>query len=249
MALNQISLAHLTQYTELELLFNDNPTAVASNAAFAARRVLYGNSLNQAYDYRDSANATTAGFTTAKKGAKKTSSKSAGGITGKGESYAIFKNNIELREQMQEWSQAFLYKTNDPDYAGVIQNIYDLLTPFITSDPTGTPDYFTALQLTSMLSDKTAFTGKLNKFKAAKLNIDTAKSDFKTIQIPEMKEHITFFEGFLTDLEFAFPDFVSEFKAIVEKLNIIGRRHQGVTAIMKYAANDEVINSLVHLKY
>ena len=244
MALNKISLAYLTHFTELDLLFINNTSAVAANGAFAGRRTFYGNSLQTGYNYRDAANGTTLGFTSAKNGAKKTSSKSAGGITGKGESYAITKNNVELKEQMEQWTQAFLYKTNDPDYAGVIQNIYDTLFPFIASDPTGTPDYFTALQLTSMQNDKTAFTGKLNKFKAAKSDIDTAKKDFKIAFIPEMKEHITFMEGFLTDLEFAFPDFVSEFRAIVEKVNVIGRRHQGITATMKYAESGEVINSI-----
>ena len=45
-------------------------------------------------------------------------------------------------------------------------------------------------------------------------------------------------------MEFAFPDFVTKFKGIVEKPEIIGRRHQGLTATMKYAATGEVINGL-----
>ena len=241
MALNHIITSKLNQYTLLEKLLKDNPAPVGSNPAFLARRVKFGSSLLDCFNYRDAANASTRGFTIAKKNAKKTSSTSASAISGKGTSYAILKGNTTLQAQMEAWSQSFLFTTKDPDYAGVIQNINDTLFPFIASDPIVSADFFTALQLTSMLNDKDAFVTKLNLYKAALDNINLAKRDFQLLQVPIMKEHITFLEGFLTDLSFTYPDFVSAFKIIVAKLDAVGKRNQGITATMYYLLSGIVI--------
>jgi len=162
MALNDKSTAHLIQYAELELLFENNTDAVAFNAEFGARRVLYGDGMVECYRLRDAANASTAGFTKAKNLAKKNCSISASAITGKGVSYAIKIGDTELEGRMNVWSKNFLYKSNDPDFAGVIQNIYTTLSALIVSDPTGTLHFFTALQVDAMQEDKLSFTGKLN---------------------------------------------------------------------------------------
>jgi hypothetical protein len=234
MGLSDKSTSHLNQYTLLEKLFIDNPTAVGSMPAFLARRVVYGTDLGICYGYRDGANASTSGFTSAKKIAKKASSVSAAAITGKGLSYAILKGNDTLKGKMEQWTESFLNKTNDNDFAGVITNINTALFPFIASDPVVSADFFTALQLTSMLNDKTTYVSKLNLYKAAKEAINLAKNNFKTISIADMKENITFLEGFLTDLSFTFSDFVESFKIIVAKLDVIGKRNQGITASMFY---------------
>jgi hypothetical protein len=236
MALNDKSTAHLLQYAELELLFVNNPDAVAFNAEFGARRVKYGEGMVECYRLRDAANASTAGFTKAKKLAKKVSSKSASAITSKGISYAIKIEDVELEGQMTKWSNSFLYNSNDPDFAGVIQNIYTTLSAFVVSDPTGTLHFFTALQLDAMQEDKLSFTGKLNLYKNALSAINTAKGNFTVTQIPVMDAHIKFLEGFLTDIAVDFADFVTEFKTIVKKLSVIGKRNQGASAAMTYAA-------------
>ncbi len=244
MAFNDKSTARLNQYGELALLLNNNPDPVAMNDAFAGRKILFDGSLKTCYDYRDTANGSTKGFTKAKNTNKKTTSKSASAVTGKGNSYAITINDTDLAGKMTAWSQGALNYTNDPDFAGVIQKIYDELNPFVTSDPTGTAPYFTTPILDAVIKSKNIYVTSLGQFKSAVGIINTAKGNFVALSIPEMDTHIKFMQGFLTDIAVKYPDFVTQFKAIVQKLSIIGKRNQGMSAVMTYAADDKPINTV-----
>ena len=244
MALNDKSIARLNQYGELALLFNNNPDPVGMNTAFADRKILWDDTLKTCYSYRDTANTSTKGFTKTKNTDKKTTSKSAFAVTGKGLSYAITTNNTTLQGQMAQLTQNYIYRTNDPDFAGAIQNIYDKLNPFITSDPTGTEDYFTTPILDAVQKDKSFYELSLGQYKNAVGIINTAKGNFVAFSIPEMDKHITFMEGFLTDIAVSYPDFVTQVKAIVQKLSVIGKRNQGMSAVMTYAIDGKVINTV-----
>ena len=241
MALSNISKSHLDQYARLELLFSNNAGAVSDITAFSDRRNAFGKSMLVCYGYRDTANGTTKGFTKAKNAAKKTSSDSASNITGKAVSYAITVKNVDLKDKVNQWTQNFLYKTNDPDYAGVIQKIDDLLFPYTASDPTGTADYFTPSQLADMKKDSDAYETTLNLYNNALSVINIWKSNFKIIQIPVMKLHIVFFDGFMSDLAVDYAGFVSQYKVIIEKLDVLGKRNQGVEALMVYDVDGKVI--------
>ena len=244
MALNDTSTAHLNQYSDLELLFFENSDPVAMKTAFADRRIQFQSTLKICYSYRDTANTSTKGFTKAKNTAKKVNSKSASAITGKGNSYGIAVNNTQLSTMMTGWSDGFLRHLNDPDFAGVIQKICDTLTPYIATDPAGTAPYFTTVILDAVQSDKDVYVDSLGKYKNTVGIINTAKGSFVTTAIPAMDEHITFMEGFLTDIADKYPDFVTQFKAIVQKLSVIGKRNQGMSAVMTYAIDGKVINTV-----
>ncbi len=232
MGFNDYCAAHLNQYAELELLFSRNGDAIGFNESFRAGRNSFNEGLRKCYEYRDTANGSTKGFTKTKNDCKRISSISASSVSGKGRSYAITIRDTELEEKMSRWTKRFLWKSNDGDFAGLVQNIYDELVAFTESDAELSADYFTAEELENMVNDMDDYTKKLNLYKNAMSEINTAKKDFKKKQIPIMEEHIRFLEGFLIDLEVVHPDFVKQFKKIVAKIIKARKRNQGVSAEM-----------------
>ena len=248
MSLNHNSAAHLDQYAELQLLFTNNGVAVGAITSFSDRAAMFAESLKECYTLRDTANGSTEGFTTTKNKAKKTTSKAASAITGKGNSYGILTANTVLQGQMTQWTENYIYRTKDIDFAGAIENVYTTLNPFITSDPAGTPDYFTTPQLDAMQKLKDNYVSTLSQYKNALSTINVAKGNFTTLQIPIMEQHILFLEGFLDDLALTYPDFVTAFKDIIAKLASIGKRNQGASALMMYADGGKVINLVGQLQ-
>ncbi len=241
--LNDRSTSYFNQWTELDLLFTNNETAVGSIIVFGER---YTHSwlvdLVAAKGYNTKANASTAGITDGKNGAKKKVSTSGSGQSGKGRSYAITVKNDTLKAHMAKLTFSKLFHdTNDPDLAGVVKDIYDTLDAYVLSDPTGTLHYFTALTLSGMMVDSQSYTNELGKFKLANDAINVAKDNFDTISIPAMEETITFFEGFLNDLDLVYPDFVKAMRKILKKLDVLGKLNQGVQATMYAGTPDEVM--------
>jgi hypothetical protein len=238
--LNHTSTSYYDQWKNLDQLFANNAGAVGAMPAFAARVGLWTGSMSLANGLATKANASLKGFTKTKNTAKKTASKTASVQAGKGASYAITKKNTTLEDQMTKLTLNFLNKeTNDPDLAGVIEGISTTLSPFIISDPIVSADYFTAVSLGAMGTDKITYTGKLGLYRNAFAVVGGAKIDFVAVQHPIMEEHIKFMEGFLDDLYTGYPDFVNAFRAIVKKLDDIGKRNQGVDAnITKEGSGD-----------
>ena len=164
--------------------------------------------------------------------------RSAASMSGKGVSFAMKIKDNELQLLMETYTFAYLfYEVPEYEIAGKIQAIYLGLEPFISNIES--PPYFDALTLVAMQTLKDTYSGKLSKYTNAFLIIGNGSKDFNTIQIPIMEGHIKYFEGFLDDLFIDFPDFVNAFREIVKRLDLLGKKKQGVEPRMEDAETHE----------
>ena len=233
--LNDTAAAYFSQWTKLNTLLNDTDSAaaIASIPAVADGLPTWNTGFGGAITYNNKANASTTGITDAKDIAKLKNATTASTIAGRAVSYAILKNLPALKAQMKKFTFSKLSKgTNDPDMSGVVTSINTTLTPYITSDPIIAIKYFTTATLAAMMTDNTTFTGKLGKYSEAIGYINGAKRDMIIIQKPILDAQILYFEGFMTDLKVAYPDFVNAFRAIVKKIAVIGKRSQGMDGVL-----------------
>ena len=240
--INDRSSSCMKQFTELDVLMIANPDAVGSIIVVGER---YTDSWMPHFatgkGYIIAANASTAGITDDKNGAKSTASTSGSTQAGLGKSYAISVGNGGLKIKMNKLTYNKLNKvTNDPDLEGVVQDIFDTLMERVDADPTHTPDYFTALTLAPMMLDKVAYAGQLGLYKIADNAKNLGKRNFEDISIVAMEEDIEFIEGFLNTIDLVYPDFVQAFRLILKKLNTLGKRYQGVQANLFNGSLDEV---------
>jgi len=244
MALSDNSAAYLAKWTELDQLLADNPVPVGSIIVFAERYTTHWEvDMATTTNYVDNANGSTAGITNGKNLAKDDIGTLGGDMAGMGFAYAVTKGDLpELELKMSKLTFGKIrHQTNDPDVAGIIKDIKDTLSPFITSDPIISVDYFTTVSIAAMMTGSTTYVGKLGKYKNKLDAIDAAKSSFVTLMIPIMEKNISFFETFLNTIDDFYPDFVTSFRRIVKKLDELGKRNQGVEPTFKNAETLEIL--------
>ncbi|MEI6817413.1 MAG: hypothetical protein WCL14_12445, partial [Bacteroidota bacterium] len=243
--LNDTSTAYFKQWTGINTLLTATGSAgaIASLPALADGITAWTPIYAGAVGFNNKANQSTEGITDDKNGAKITAATSGSEQAGKGISYCVTKGNLALvKAQMKQYTLAKLKKMNDDQLAPSVKIINDTLSPFVLSDALVSAKYFTAPSLLAMMTDRTAYNGKLGNYATAYGIIAGAKKDLVVIQKPLVDAQIEFWKGFFPALrKLGFNDFVNAYEAIIKKYEVIGRRNQGFDGEMRDSVTDELI--------